>query len=385
MSSKKSLIWRIIGLALALVQVVVSVMLVISLIRMNILETWIVAVAIGLLVILSALCMVPVFIKRKKYYAMRLMCMVVSVVVIAGGIFAFRYTESLNNLFDKISLADNTEKPETGIDITAEPFVVYISGSDSHSSVDDPEARSDVNIIVVVNPEKGKILLASIPRDTYVQLHGTTGLRDKLTHAGLNNNIELSKATLEDFLGIVIDYTIKVSFDTVVEVVDELGGIDIESDAALYLGAESKTEPGKYCTFVVGWQHVDGDCALRFARERKSYTTGDMHRTENQRVVLTAIINKFLSSNDYLLKLPEIMDIAADSFETSFTRDDITTFLRYQLTNRTDWQIESIGLVGVGDLLPTYTYGEEMPLWVLLPDEESYQEVVNKIYEYSEA
>ena len=360
-------------------------MLVISLIRMNILETWIVAVTIGLLVVLFALCMVPVFIKRKKYYAMRIMCMVVSIAMVAGGIFAFRYTDSLNNLLDKVTISEGPETVDTGIDITEEPFVVYISGSDSHTDVDDPEARSDVNIIVVVNPKKGKMLLASIPRDTYVQLHGTTGLRDKLTHAGLNNNIELSKATLEDYLGIVIDYTIKVSFDTVVEVVDALDGIDIYSDTNMYLGAESKTDPNKYCYYYVGTQHIDGDCALRFARERKTYGTGDMHRTENQRVVLTAIIDKFLSSNDYLLRLPEILDIAADSFETSFTRDDITSFLRYQLNNHTNWQIESIGLVGVGDMLPTYTYGEEMPLWVLLPDEESYQEIVDKIYEYSEA
>ncbi|MBR3143743.1 LCP family protein [Candidatus Saccharibacteria bacterium] len=385
MHSRESLIWRIIGLVLALAQVAVSALLVISLIRINILESWIVAVAIGLLVILFALCMVPVFIKRKKYYAMRIMCMVVSVVVIVGGIFAFRYTDSLNNLLDKVAVSESPGTVDTGIDITKEPFIAYISGSDSHTDVDDPYARSDVNIIVVVNPAKGKILLASIPRDTYVQLHGTTGYRDKLTHAGLNNNVNLSKATLEDFLGIVIDYTIKVSFDTVVEVVDALGGISINSDTYLPLSTWTKDGQFKYCTFVEGTQYVDGDCALRFARERMSYRTGDKHRGENQQEVLTGIINKFLSSNDYLLKLPEILDIAADSFETTFMRDDITSFLRYQLNNHTNWQIESIGLDGVGDMLPTYTYGEDTPLWVMLPDEESYQEVINKIYEYSEA
>ena len=385
MSSRKSLIWIVVGLILALVQAAVSVMFAISLIRINILESWTVAVAIGLLVVLFALCMVPVFIKRKKYYAMRIMCMIVSVVVVAGGIFAFRYTESLNTLLDKVTVNESIETVDTGIDITKEPFVVYISGSDSHTNVDDPEARSDVNIIVVVNPAKGKILLASIPRDTYVQLHDTTGLKDKLTHAGLNNNISLSKATLEDFLDIVIDYTIKVSFDTVVEVVDSLDGITIYSDAYMPLTTEDKNGQLKYCTFTLGYQEVDGDCALRFARERMFYGTGDKHRGKNQQEVLTGIINKFLSSNNYLLKLPEILDIAADSFETTFTRDDVTSFLRHQLSNHTNWQIESIGLDGVGDMLPTYTYGEEMPLWVMLPDEESYQEVVNKIYEYSEA
>jgi LCP family protein required for cell wall assembly len=222
----------------------------------------------------------------------------------------------------------------------------------------------------------------SIPRDTYVQLHGTTGLRDKLTHAGLNNNIALSKATLEDFLGIEISYTVKVSFDTVVQVVDELDGIDIYSDTEMLLGTESKTDGKKKCYFYVGTQHVDGDCALRFARERKTYGRGDRHRGENQQEVLTAIINKFLSSKDYLLRLPEILEIAADSFETSFTRDDISGFLRFQLANGSSWQIKSIGLDGVGDMLPTYTYGEDMPLWVMIPDEDSYAKVIATIDEY---
>ena len=174
----------------------------------------------------------------------------------------------------------------------------------------------------------------------------------------------------------------KVSFDTVIKVVDELDGIDIYSDAELWLNANSKTDSKKMCYFYVGTQHIDGDCALRFARERKSYGRGDMHRGENQQEVLTAIINKLTSSNDYLLRLPEILEIAADSFKTSFTRDDISSFLRFQLASGEHWKIESIGLSGVGDMLPTYTYGEDMPLWVMIPDEDSYAKIIATIDEY---
>ena len=380
---KKILYW-IIGTLLVITQAVVSAMCVVSIIKMNILENWVVWTIVGLLAVLFILCVVPLFIRKKKYVVLRIMCILVSIICIGGGIFAYRYTSAINNLFDKVSITvtEKSEYEDLGIDITKDPFIVYISGSDSHSGIDDPEARSDVNILAVINPTEEKMLLVSIPRDTYLQLHGTTGLRDKLTHAGYNNNVELSKATLEDFLGFEIDYTVRVSFDTVVEVVDELDGIDIYSDTAMYLGAESKTVPGKYCSYVVGVQHVDGDCALRFARERKSYARGDKHRGENQQEVLTATINKFLSSKDYLLRLPEILDIAANSFETSFTRDDITGFMRFQLNNNINWQIESVGLDGAGDMLPTYTYGEDMPLWVMIPDEESYQQIINKINEY---
>ena len=271
--------------------------------------------------------------------------------------------------------SESIEVPEK--EITEEPFIVYISGSDSRTGIK-TTARSDVNIVVVVNPKQSKILLASIPRDTYVQLHDTVGLKDKLTHAGIYG-INMSKTTIEDFLGISIDYTIKVSFETVVKVVDELDGIDIESDKEMSLKAEGKD---KRCNYVVGVQHVDGDCALRFARERKSYKTGDIHRGENQQQVITSIIGRLSKSKDYLLKIPTILDIAGDSFETTIPRDNILAFIRMQLTDSIDWKVESVGVSGEGVLEPTYSMGNNTPLYVMLPDEESVQNVKNKIVEY---
>lgn len=262
--------------------------------------------------------------------------------------------------------------------VTEEPFILYISGTDSRAGVK-AVARSDVNILAVVNPKQGKILLVSIPRDTYVQLHGTTGIRDKLTHAGVYG-IDMSKATIEDFLGIKIDYTTKVSFDTVVKVVDELGGITIDSDTAMTLGVEGKS---KKCSYKVGKQEVDGDCALRFARERKSYERGDKHRGENQMQVISAIISKLTgSSKSYILKLPDILDIAADSFETSFTRDDISSFIRMQLNNGINWKTESISVDGAGSMQGTYSMGASRPLYVMLAYPESVENAKAKIAEY---
>ena len=264
-------------------------------------------------------------------------------------------------------------------EITTEPFIVYISGSDSRVGIK-ATARSDVNIIAVVNPKEGKILLVSIPRDTYVQLHDTTGLRDKLTHAGIYG-INMSKTTIEDFLGIKIDHTIKVGFEAVVKVVDELDGIDITSDQAMKLNATTGGNK-KICEYTEGTQHVDGACALRFARERKSYERGDRHRGENQQQVITSIIARLTSSKDYLLKAPSILDAAADLFETSFERDDITAFIRMQLTNPIKWQTESISIDGAGSMQPTYSMGANRPLYVMLASEDSIATAKNKINEY---
>ena len=267
-------------------------------------------------------------------------------------------------------------------EITTESFILYISGTDSRTGVDDATARSDVNILVVVNPATSKMLLVTIPRDMYLQLHGTTGLRDKLTHAGLYG-IEMSKTTIEDFLSIKIDYTAKVSFQTVVGVVDRLDGIEIFSDTEMTLSADKEAYTYKKCHYSYGLQVVDGECALRFARERKMYYWGDLHRGENQQVVLTGIINKLTNSKEYLLKLPSILDAVADTFRTSLSRDEITAFIRMQLANQTHWQIESIG-VGYGgdDLLPTYTLGADRPLYVMFADEDSVVATKARINEY---
>lgn len=260
-------------------------------------------------------------------------------------------------------------------EITKEPFIVYISGSDSRNGIK-AVARSDVNIVAVVNPKEAKILLVSIPRDTYVQLHDTTGLKDKLTHAGIYG-INKSKTTIEDFLGIKIDYTIKVSFETVVKVVDQLDGIEITSDKAMTLKSN-----GEVCNFIEGKQLVNGNCALRFARERKSYTTGDRHRGENQQQVITSIIGKLSKAKDYLLKVPTILDIAGDSFETTFSRDNIMAFLRMQLSDGPDWKVTSIAIDGTGTYQPTYSMGSNLPLYVMIPSTETINNAKTKINEF---
>ncbi len=374
---KQTLVWRVIEGILLVAQVAVSIIFASSLIKIGIFENWVVFLTIIGLAVLCIISAIPLFIKRRLIIVLRIIGILLSIIVITSGVFVLRYTNALDAFLDKVSVAE-TEVTDDKKDVMSEPFIVYISGSDSRTSVDDPNARSDVNIVMAVNPEQEKILLATIPRDTYVQLHDTEGLKDKLTHAGLYG-IEMSKTTIEDFLGIAVDYTVKVSFDTVIEVVDELDGIDVESDVAMTLKGNGET-----CVYVVGVQHLDGNCALRFARERKTYGTGDLHRIENQQKVLTAIIERLSGSKDYLLKVPEILNVAADSFETSFSRDDITKVVRTQLAKGTKWQIESMTLEVEEAHLPTYSEGEEKILFVFIPKEESIENMTNKINEYLE-
>ncbi len=256
--------------------------------------------------------------------------------------------------------------------ILTEPFILYISGSDSRSTVS-AVARSDVNIICVVNPSTKKILLVSIPRDYYVQLHNTTGCKDKLTHAGVYG-INMSIETIEDLLNIDINYYAKVSFATVVNAVDVIDGIDLYSDTSF------TAHTNKKCNFHEGVNTVGGDCALAFSRERYAYTSGDRHRGENQQAVITAIIEK-LSNPVYLTRYNDILKAIDGSFETSMTYDEITSLIKSQLTNISHWEVESISLDGVGSMMPTYSMGSRN-LYVMIPNEDTVKDAEIKIKEY---
>jgi LCP family protein required for cell wall assembly len=258
------------------------------------------------------------------------------------------------------------------VDIKTEPFVMLISGTDSRVGLQEV-ARSDVNMLAVVNPKQHKILLVSIPRDYYVQLHGTTGTKDKLTHAGVYG-IEMSRKTIEDLFDIDINYTTKVSFGTVISVVDALGGVEINSDRTL------TTHTNKNCHIEKGVQTLDSACALAYARERYSYESGDRHRVQNQQDVTEAILKK-LGDPRYLAKYPKILKSAEGSFETSMSYDVITDFAKAQLASLHSWEIEKISVDGTGAMLPTYSMGAQN-LYVMIPDQSTVDAAKAKIQEY---
>ena len=264
---------------------------------------------------------------------------------------------------------DNVIKTENN---TNKPFILYISGTDSRTGIN-TVSRSDVNIVAAINPNTRKILLVSIPRDYYVQLHDTTGIKDKLTHAGVYG-INKSITTIEDLLDIKIDRYVKVSFDTVKRTVDLIDGIDIYSDI------DFTSWMSKKCKFHTGVQHVDGFCALAFARERKAYTRGDRHRGENQEQVITKVLEK-ITEPKYLLKYNSLLDITKDTFHTNMSKEEIIKLVENEYYATTKWQIETYNLDGEGAMLPTYSMGS-MNLWVMLPDEETIYTAKGKINDY---
>ncbi len=251
---------------------------------------------------------------------------------------------------------------------TQEPFNVFISGIDTYGKIQSV-SRSDVNILVTVNPNTHQVLLTNIPRDSYVQLYNTTGTKDKLTHAGIYG-IEKSVKTVEQLLDVDINYYLKVNFTSLEDIVDAIGGITVYSKYTF------TSYIGNYY-FKEGYNNMNGAQALGFARERKSFAEGDIMRGQNQQAVIEAIIRK-VSSPSIISKYNTLLSSLAGEFETNMPTEKMTEFIKMQLDNPVSWNVTSITLNGSGSSQYTYSGGNQK-LSVIILDEESVQEAQQKI------
>ena len=268
---------------------------------------------------------------------------------------------------------ENTDKANAVSDITSKPFNVLISGSDTRGGFDE-NGRSDVIMVATINPKTSTILLTSVPRDFYVTTACDAadgcmqGAVDKITHTGIHGT-NTTKRTVEQFLGIEINYTFKVGFDTVTDLVDALGGVDVY------------VEPGyavSTSTFSVheGTNHLDGEHALAYARERYSYTEGDRQRTKNQQQVLMGIVNE-ATKPSVITKYASIMDAMANTFSTTMSNEEISDLIKYQINNNPKWKMEQYMVDGTGDTLMCAELGDAAS--VMVPDQSTVKMAKDKI------
>lgn len=262
------------------------------------------------------------------------------------------------------------------VGITEQPFNVYISGIDTFGGIN-KVSRSDVNMIMTVDPVDKEILLTSIPRDMYVTLH-SYGALDKLTHSGIYG-IGETVQTVEDWLGMDINYYIRVNFTSLQDIVDAIGGIDVTSEYAF----ETHGRQNRGYSFTEGENHLDGAAALAFARERKSFEEGDQERIKNQQRVLKGIIDKITGSTAILTGYTGIMNSVGNEIQTNMSEKDIAALVRMQLEDLGGWNIKMISITGSGANASTYSMGTRQ-LYVVIPDEASVkaaQEAINKVQE----
>lgn len=256
---------------------------------------------------------------------------------------------------DAPKVPEKKEEDREIIDTSVTPFLMYVSGIDTEGDIS-TIARSDVNVIVCVNPVTKMIGMITTPRDSYVEIPGVTdgsGLYDKLTHAGIfSAQCKASIAALEKLYGIDIDYFMKLNFTSMRGLVDALGGVDVyskyEFDSRNILGIH----------FNQGMNHVNGYQALVFCRERYSFPDGDYQRGRNHLEMIKAIFNKALSPA-LLANYSTILDKISSNLETNMTVSEITNLVKMQLDDKASWNIVSYATGGINggqqQLRCTYT------------------------------
>ncbi len=251
-------------------------------------------------------------------------------------------------------LAEAEEK-----NLTEDPFVVYISGSDTRSEKL-ATSRSDVNLLAVVSPKNRQVLLVNTPRDYYVPLSISGGQKDKLTHAGLYG-VDVSGDTLSMLYDdLEISYYAQVNFSGFQELIDAIGGITIESEKSF------TTLNGNY-QIKKGENNLNGKEALAYVRERYAFGEGDIQRGRNQMKVIAAIIDKAVSPV-ILTSYTNIMDSMKGTFNTNLTSNQMSELVKMQLDEGGSWEVLSYTVNGTGDSATSYSMPNQRS-YIMIPDQ----------------
>ena len=248
-----------------------------------------------------------------------------------------------------------TSESETGAnkDITKEPFTVLVTGEN--------EGLADSIILMSVNPISMKVTMTSIARDSYVPI-SCYGSSEKINAAHASSESCMVK-TVENLMGIDIDYTIEFNFASVVQVVDAVGGVVVDIPVSfdaqcwnIYTDelAVFRLEAGENV-------YLDGARALGFVRERMAFPDGDFARQKHQQEVMEQIIQKIMSSKDPQMFL-NVLDAAGDNIKTNFTVEQMTGFINYAL-QKSKRYYDTNNISGLFNFESSRVYGYAANLW----------------------
>lgn len=197
--------------------------------------------------------------------------------------------------------------------------------------------RSDTMILMSLNPNTNKIVMVSIPRDTYVDIDGR-GM-DKINHAYAFGGVDLSVKTVEKAFDVPIHFYVKVNMEGFKQGINALGGVTVTNDLAFSQGGED---------YPTGKLELNGEEALKYIRMRKSDPRGDLGRNERQRSVIKAAMDEAASFSS-ITKVSDILNILGENVTTNLNMDKMQTlFSDYRDTRK---NIETLEISGSGKMI----------------------------------
>lgn len=264
-------------------------------------------------------------------------------------------------------------------DVTKSPFVVAINGNDTWNYANirnNAASRTDVNMLVVVNPNTRQVLMITIPRDSYFAIGGDEKKMDKLTHSSIYG-IGVWEKTLESAFDCSINFFVRVNFSSLVNVVNSLGGLEINNPYGFSTITHKVYEDGEYVprnyTFPKGEIKLTGNQALLYVRERYNLPNGDFGRNEHQAIVLRALINKVLSPA-IITKFDSLLSAVEGTFTTDFKMEQIYSLVKMQLEDMSKgWDIITYNVTGSTGGAKSYAAAGRI-LSMVFPKEEKMNE-----------
>ncbi|MGM9986032.1 MAG: LCP family protein [Bacillaceae bacterium] len=224
--------------------------------------------------------------------------------------------------------------------------------------------RSDALLVATLNKDSKDVQLLSIPRDTYTYIP-VEGKEDKINHAHAFGGIDGSIEAVEGLLDIPIDYYVKINFEGFLEVIDELGGIEV--DVPVSFTEQNSKDEGGTITLEKGLQTLNAEEALALVRTRK--IDSDAERGKRQMLVIDAILKKAMSAQS-VSKLDKIIETMGENMKTNLTMSDILSLYKYALNNE-GIQLNKLQLEGDDQYIDNIYY--------YMPRQESLDEITQAL------
>lgn len=327
---------------------------------------------LGMIAVMVTLLIVTGILFMNKRRGARIAGIFAAAIFLAVFVYATMFMSNTYAMLNKINDESAARSSSGKVNVAGEPFNVYITGIDQWTKERGMDLeRSDVNMIVTVNPVTHKIVLTSIPRDAYIVLH-RTGTMDKLTHTGVYG-VDETLASVGEWLDMDFDYYVKMNFNACVDIVDAIGGIEVDSPKAF-----TSSENSKY-SYTKGINKLNGKGALYYARERKAFDGEDQLRVRNQLQVMEAAIHKVTTSTTLLTSYGSIMETLGDELETDMSTSDMQKLMKLQLSDMRPWDIGTQRMTGTYDMEVVASLDSRNKYSVLKVDPESQNACLEKI------
>ncbi|GGA18682.1 LCP family protein [Psychrobacillus lasiicapitis] len=306
--------------------------------------------------------------RRKILYTILIISMVLfSGVIVFATNLSLQTKNAINKIYEPLEKDTNpTEEAENKIESAKaedSAFTILLAGIENEEKA--KYGRADVLILATINPKTEKISLVSIPRDSRVYVPDL-GYQTKINHSYAFGGINYTINTLEEILDIPIDYYVSTDFQGFEDIVDTVGGVDV--DVPFTFSAQL-TGSLKWKKYTEGPMYLNGNEALAYVRMRKKDPQGDAGRNIRQKQVIQEIINKATSISN-IANIDDMIKDVGNNVKTNIPSSDYFGLIKtYQ--NIKSSPIEQLQLEGVDTMIRGTSY--------FLIDEESLEEVKKQL------